>query len=352
MTEVARDLPALPVRDGVRHLALVYLEDARRAVGRLPQDDDPEALHDFRVALRRLRGLLRAYPSPTGPRIPKKLRRRVRRLAADTSAGRDLEVQIAWIAAEESALSPKERTGAQWFLARLAQEREAQSAAVGKHLPGDFSTVGRRLGKRLDDVRNPKGPTPTFATETARLVTDAAVELVDRLQQVRAATDAKEAHRARIQGKRLRYLLEPIADAAAGAPELLDRLRSLQELLGELDECHLLAREIGAAVEELAGTRARRAHEAVVDGAPRPRTARSPEDAGLLALARRVRARRDRVFVALESVWLGDQASALLPAVRQGVATLQRVAPQAARAAAPYRATRKRVGYRARAVTP
>ena len=45
----------------VRVVALALLSDAAAQRERLAQPDDPEALHDFRVALRRLRSWIRSF---------------------------------------------------------------------------------------------------------------------------------------------------------------------------------------------------------------------------------------------------------------------------------------------------
>lgn len=322
MTVPPRDLPALSTWDGVGELARAYLDAARRAAPGLGPHADPDALHDFRVALRRLRGLLRAYRAPLGPRIPKRLRRRIAKVADATAAGRDADVMLAWITAELKGLTRSERTGARWLAARIGGRRDADAGA--RRLPGRFERLDRRLRKRLAaDARETEHPIgASFAGTTARLVTDAAVALAGALREIRSPDDAQAAHHGRLAGKRLRYLLEPVADAAAGAPALIQRLRALQTLLGELNEMHVMLDEIGKAVESLGAARARAAHDRQVEGKPRPRLARGREDAGLLALARRARARRNELFLQLERQWLGDHAGEVIPMVREGVAAL------------------------------
>jgi len=341
-----RDLPGLPTWDGVAELARCYLDDARRAAPGLGAHPDPDALHDFRVALRRLRGLLRAYRAPIGPRVPKRLRRRLTALADSTGAGRDADVMLAWIEDQRPHLSRSERVGARWLAERLTARRDADPEF--RKLPARFERLDRRLRKRLSaDARAPDAhPGPSFASSTARLVTDAVVSLTEALREIHTPDDARAAHRARIACKRLRYLLEPVADAAAGAPALIERLRSLQEVLGEFNECQVLLNEIGSAVEASGAARARSAHDLQVEGKPRPRQRRGREDAGLLALARRARARRDDLFFTLQPQWLGEHAAEVIPLVREGVATL------AARRSVPYRAVRRPPRYRAKAPAP
>ncbi|HLG06148.1 MAG TPA: CHAD domain-containing protein, partial [Gemmatimonadales bacterium] len=84
----------------------------------LPSAEDPEAVHNYRVALRRLRTLLRAF-RPWLPSIAPGVRRRLRRLMRGTSEPRNLEVLLAWVAAETGALTARQQVGAQWFASRL-----------------------------------------------------------------------------------------------------------------------------------------------------------------------------------------------------------------------------------------
>lgn len=326
-------------------VARAYLDDARRAAPGLGARPDPDALHDFRVALRRLRGLLRAYRAPLGPRIPKKLRRRLSTVAESTGAGRDADVMLAWIAGQMKGLSRSERVGARWLAARIKSRRDADPDA--RRLPNRFDRLDRRLRKRLTaEARTAGSPVgPSFAGTTARLVTDAAVSLTEALREIRKPEDTEAAHHARLAGKRLRYLLEPVADAAAGAPALIERLRGLQELLGEFDECEVMLEEIREAVETLGASRAREAHDLQVEGNPRPKRKRGREDSGLLALARRARARRDDLFFVLQPQWLGDHAAEVIPLVREGVATL------VTRRLTPYRSVPRATRYRVRRAT-
>lgn len=331
----------MPAWEGVSELARAYLDDARRAAPGLGARPDPDALHDFRVALRRLRGLLRAYRAPLGPRIPKKLRRRLSTVAESTGAGRDADVMLTWIAGQMKGLSRSERVGARWLAARIKARRDADPDA--RRLPNRFDRLDRRLRKCLAaEARTAGSPVgPSFAGTTARLVTDAAVSLTEALREIHKPGDAEAAHHARLAGKRLRYLLEPVADAAAGAPGLIERLRGLQELLGEFDECEVMLDEIREAVETLGASRAREAHDLQVEGHPRPRGKRGREDSGLLALARRARARRDDLFFVLQPQWLGDHAAEVIPLVREGVGTL------VTRRLTPYRSVPRATRYRA-----
>src|SRR3954453_14260258 len=97
--------------EGARLLALSFLDQAAEARPRLADPGDAEALHDFRVGLRRLRGGLRAYAPQLADTIPGKLARRLKRLAGSTGPGGDTEVQIEWLRARSPHLSSHHRAG-------------------------------------------------------------------------------------------------------------------------------------------------------------------------------------------------------------------------------------------------
>ena len=158
----------LPVTLAVRELISVHLDSAAEACRRLKDPHDAEALHDFRVALRRLRSLARAYKPFLHEYLPVKLRRRVKSLAAGTGVARDREVQIAWINDRIGQVGPHERVGYQWVIGRLATQLDAEYEAIRKHLPQRF----KRLRKRIDEhlVQSDDGNSPAYGVVAAGLL--------------------------------------------------------------------------------------------------------------------------------------------------------------------------------------
>ena len=102
-------LPRLPVERGARRLALVHLDAAMAARIRVKGSTDPEALHDYRVALRRLRSCLRSYRKELRATVTRKSRRQLRRLARGTNRSRDLEVHLEWLTGRREAAGETER---------------------------------------------------------------------------------------------------------------------------------------------------------------------------------------------------------------------------------------------------
>lgn len=299
--------------EGARLLALSFLDQAAAAFPRLSDPADTEALHDFRVALRRLRSCLRSYAPLLEKSLPKKLRRRLRALAQATGPGRDTEVQIEWLRPRGQHLAPHHRAGLVWLLARLDERMRAAYADINEMLEDKFPGVEKDLRHRLSVYRtevhlDARAERPRFASVTADILRGQTAELEMHLARVGDADDEEEAHEARISAKRLRYLLEPLADELPAAAPLVKRLKSLQELLGELHDAHVLETELRQGVGIGAAERAAKLFEVslseVLDEKVLRAERRRSVEPGLIALARLNRGRRDRLFQKLEKGWL------------------------------------------------
>jgi CHAD domain-containing protein len=307
--------------EGARLLALSFLDQAAEARPRLADAADAEALHDFRVGLRRLRSCLRAYSSQLEDSIPGKLARRLKRLAGSTGPGRDTEVQIEWLRGRSPHLSAHHRAGLAWLLGRLADRKREAYGEMEDEVADEFAKVEEDLRSRLSVYRaeihlDPKGDRPTLAQATARILHRQVAELEQHLAKIEDADDETEAHQARISAKRVRYLLEPLVEEIPGAGPLVKRFKALQDLLGELHDAHVLEAELAGAVGEAAAERSRKILDLSLAAAPDDRLLRAErrraQETGLIAVARLNRARRDRLFAALDEEWLDGKASDFL----------------------------------------
>jgi CHAD domain-containing protein len=318
-------LLARPPEEGARLIALAYLDQAAAARSRLQDEADAEALHDFRVALRRLRSGLRAYREPLKGSVPRKLAKRLKRLAGATGPGRDAEVQLEWLRGRGSKLGSQQRQGHTWMLARLNGRMKEAYGDLQAEIERDFPGVDGDLRRHLSVYRtkvflDPETPPPTLGVVTAEILRGQVAELEDHLAKVRHADDVNEAHRARISAKRARYLLEPFAEELPeSCAVVVKRFKALQDLLGDLHDAHVLGQELAEAVEEAAAERARRLLELSLAGepdSPRLRTERRrSRETGLIALARQNRDRRDRLFATVEANWLNGAAAGFLQEV-------------------------------------
>jgi len=323
VTRVPADLLERSPEESARLLALSFLQEATTAERRFRDPEDSEALHDFRVAIRRLRSTCRAYRPYLETSISNKLRRRLRGLTEATNAGRDAQVMIAWLRSRRDDLGETGRSGADWLVVRLTEQGSTLQpieAGVSEEWRDISSTLKRRLSEFPTVVHLGRSSRhPPFGHVAGSLVQEHAAALRARLAAVTGRDDAAEAHRARINAKRLRYLLEPLVRRSRVAKGLVEGLKGLQDLLGDLRDMQVLALEITQAVEDTAAVRAGHMHRLALDAGPSPErpAAEGPPDegAGLVDLAKLAQERGDTLFQEVDRDWLAGRAEPFLAKV-------------------------------------
>jgi CHAD domain-containing protein len=305
--------------EGVRLVALDLLRDAESAAAQLADPRDAEALHDFRVAARRLRSWLRSFAPQVEDTLGRKRGKRLKAIASATGAARDAEVLLALLTGQRDALAPSHRGALDALSARLAERAAAAGADPKAEAAARFAKLAPKLASELSRYERKVGaPERRFGEVAAAALRSQSARLLDALGAIAGPDDVERAHETRIEGKRLRYLLEPLRALTPAAADAVKHMKGLQELLGELHDVHVLAGEIATALAELGADGSRGVHREGGRGA-----ARKGPRAGLLALAQLVRARRDALFAELEERWLGGAGEALLADVEAAAAALE-----------------------------
>jgi CHAD domain-containing protein/CYTH domain-containing protein len=232
----------MPVRHGIRLVARRHLEDGAAARSRLTHHPDAEALHDFRVSIRRLRTWLRAWRPWFEDTVRKRDRNELREIARATNEARDLEVQLAWL--ENHSMPQDAAGGARWLAEQLNRsKREADRSAVraAHHFPALSERLKKSMASYIMPV-SPEQPPPydTCGHVAAGIAVNMATQLRGHLDAVRAANNAEAAHDARIAGKRLRYVLEPFRDDVDHGKRTINLLRDFQDELGSLHDVDVM----------------------------------------------------------------------------------------------------------------
>lgn len=297
------------------------LADLVRARRGLTQRKNADSVHDFRVALRRVRSILRAFR--TALPLPKGLRRRLRRLARATDESRNLETWQAWIA-EANQLTARQREGVSWLQARLRNRRRSADARTRRQITKWFGRARDGL-RQISAGGGPKAGPQKAAASVRRAVRTGALVLSRQLGQVSSMRDREPIHAARIAAKRLRYLLEEFAEELPEAGGILIKLEKLQGILGEVHDAHVFADQLRAALAETGEQRARMVNEKLLPwpgaGGTTERAAPPGARVGLLALARRLRRHGESRFEQLRAEWLEGQAAELV--VRLGQLSIE-----------------------------
>jgi CHAD domain-containing protein len=252
------DLLKRSAEEGARLVALTYLDEISRSERRLADPADSEALHDFRVGLRRLRSCIKTYRGPLKGSVSKKVRRQLRDLTVETNAGRDAEVQLAWLRGRVGQLGAGDAEGLAWLIGRLEGRQYEVNLRVTSELGRRFEGVAVKLRSRLETVRivirtGHRQVRSTFGQVTGELICSQVEQLSEKLKAVRGAEEMTEAHEARIAGKRLRYLMEPLLRRVPSVKSLVSRLKRLQDNLGDLHDTQVLTQEVAASLATLEG---------------------------------------------------------------------------------------------------
>jgi CHAD domain-containing protein len=216
--------------------ALRLVQEADLAITRLPDVNDSEALHDARVALRRLRGWLRAFNDHLP--LKRKQRQRLGDLSHSSNLARDAEVCLLWLAAQHPKMGSQALSGARQLSLRLTKLRDESQAKVRAELPAEWQKLSRKLKRALSAP--PKNDDDSFLqayTEALKIYVD---ECLQACVTARSEPVAHNIHRLRIAGKRVRYLVEVIVNWHPQAGDLLRELKDLQNQTGEVQDLQRL----------------------------------------------------------------------------------------------------------------
>jgi CHAD domain-containing protein len=206
----------------------------------LVRTDQPDGVHQVRVAARRLRSILASFR----PVLPREhtdgLRDELRRLGGELSGARDAEVALEHLR-ELVAAQPDELVLGP-VAARLQQAEikdQVQGAADARRVLDSERYFALR--DRLDALVADPPFTAEAASPAAAVLRAVLKKAIRRLRRrVRAAETATGGdrdhalHEVRKAGKRVRYTAE-VAAPVLGAPtaELVDSMKELQDLLGQ-----------------------------------------------------------------------------------------------------------------------
>ena len=214
--------------------------------GRVLEKDDPDAVHDLRVASRRLRAALVLASEVSGRKKARRLRKDLRRLGRALGELREADVNAGLLREESFPESPARDTGREALLAAVIAEARRLRGRVVKRLEqtdapslaGDIRSYAESLGESKQDLTL-AGFARVHIEQAKRPV------LLARERSVRRPT-AQNLHQLRIAAKKFRYaveLLSPAFEPRRGG-RIRRRLKSLQDLLGRYHDLVVLQSEI------------------------------------------------------------------------------------------------------------
>ena len=211
----------------------------------LRESQDPECVHQARVALRRMRSAIRLLDRD-GDDFPARLAAGLRWLGRALGAARDSDVLLEQTLPAVFAEAPPELQGdVQALLQAAGEVRVAARAAALAAL------ATPRLARLALEVHawtlTPAPPGRTLARRAPRALDRAHARLFTAAQFFAALTPPRR-HQVRILAKRLRYALDVLSVAlpAAATERYIAALAELQDVLGELNDAAVATESLAA----------------------------------------------------------------------------------------------------------
>jgi len=237
--------------DPPSRLAAEVLKDGRRAfeswLPRPGQQASPHAIHQLRVALRRLRVTLKLFED-VFPADARSLRSELGWLGRELGETRDLDVHADILRVARESLPEHAQA-----LLRLEARNEAARA-----------TARNRLARTLDDPRTARvrvalaaltesgferaaaAGSATIAEACARRLAKSVKRLCKLGRKLDVDSSPADLHRVRIRSKQLRYEIECFQEIVPGLEALLRATKRLQNVLGAHNDAVVAAKRLRA----------------------------------------------------------------------------------------------------------
>ena len=239
-----------PLADAARRVLTVRLELVRDGLPAAlhEAEEDPEHVHQLRVATRRARAALDIFADCLPAKVHKRARRSLRDLRRAAGEARDWDVFLMSMAERQRKPPARQRPGLDFLTGyalsqRLAAQEHLRAAAEDQPFAGD-----RLLADTVAAVHRPHDD--SLGHDLIDLARPVLGSLLKELETAagRDLHDYAQLHQVRIAGKRLRYAMEVFADCFEPAfkDDLYPAVEQMQEILGNANDSHVATERLSA----------------------------------------------------------------------------------------------------------
>ncbi|MDE1460472.1 CHAD domain-containing protein [Spartinivicinus poritis] len=234
--------PETPTREVVLNMVNTMLALAQQNEQGVINDIDTEYLHDYRVAIRKIRSLLSLIRQVFPKTETKQLKQQLKELAQKTNLLRDLDVYLLAKDELKAQLPIQLQPGLDKLFQTFADLRKTECKSIVQHLQSKtyqdtLTTIKNILKacKKAAKTKNSHKPITKIATQ----------EIHNKYQLIchngsllTATTDDEAFHDLRLECKKLRYLLELFADLmdTTTNKQAVSSLKKLQDKLGHFND--------------------------------------------------------------------------------------------------------------------
>lgn len=203
------------------------INTARDKFAALNDFHDPEAIHQFRVSLRKIDTYLRAIHS--NQHDLSVCKQQVKKLFKLSNEIRDYDVSIEWLAGLTRAITDHHQ-GIEHLFERLSKERQYLADINRPKIIGVWAKVQEELIAVDNQHRELK------TDDLQRALNKYARAYLDAFNQL--DRDNQNIHKARIKTKRLRYFLTLFQEPLNVQDTLINQLKQQQQALGDIHDRH------------------------------------------------------------------------------------------------------------------
>jgi CHAD domain-containing protein len=233
-----------PMSEAGRKLMLLHFTRVMQNEEGTRAGEDPEALHDMRVATRRVRAVFLLFTPYFASGALAPFQKRLRRTGRVLGAVRDLDVLLGKARGYAASLPSEQSAGLEPLLADWQRQREAGRKELTAYLDsGKYRKFKEGFEKFLMTPQagalpaQPCLPVPYLVRHVAARLLFARYETVRAYEGVLAEAPLTTYHQLRIDCKRFRYALEFFRDVLGPqAPGLIKQVVGMQDLLGDLQD--------------------------------------------------------------------------------------------------------------------
>ena len=245
--------------DAASDIIAAYLQVARANEAGVIADDDTEFLHDYRIALRKVRSVLSLFRDVYDAELTAGLKARFSALMAPTGRLRDLDVYLLERDGFYAMVPASLHGGLDRMFALFAQERTGEHQSLAAHLRStayrkEIKALIKLFDKRKKLAKGAKADLPAYDF-ACKLIWKRYRRICAIAEGIDEGTPDHEVHELRIHCKKLRYLMEFFAPLFPAKPfkQIIKPLKKLQDNLGLFNDYSVQQESLQAFLGRLEG---------------------------------------------------------------------------------------------------
>jgi len=240
-------LPGDSMAEAGRKVMLYHFAEMLRHEDATMLGEDIEALHDMRVATRRMRAAFEVFSEAFEPAILKPHLKGLRMTGRALGQVRDLDVFMEKAQNYLDALPEADRSGLNPLLLAWGEQRENARAEMLAHLGGEnyrifkqeFNLFLQTPGAGARPISQDQ-PVPTIVRDVAPALIYTRLASVRAFDKILQTARIEQLHALRIEFKKLRYTVEFFREVLGEqAKAVIDDLKKLQDHLGDLNDAEV-----------------------------------------------------------------------------------------------------------------